>query len=78
MFKTVLFDIDGTLVDSNNAHAHAWVKALAEAGIRVEFGDVRCAIGMGADKLLPAVAGIEADSPLVNPKNQIPKPKSQY
>ncbi len=64
MFKTVLFDIDGTLVDSNNAHAHAWVKALAEAGTRVEFGDVRCAIGMGADKLLPAVAGIEADSPL--------------
>jgi len=28
-----LFDIDGTLVDSNNAHAHAWVRALAEAGI---------------------------------------------
>ena len=30
--RAVLFDIDGTLVDSNDAHAHAWVKAFAEAG----------------------------------------------
>ena len=64
MFTAVLFDIDGTLVDSNDAHAHAWVQALAEAGTRVEFENVRCAIGMGADKLLPGVAGIEANSPL--------------
>ena len=60
----VLFDIDGTLVDSNDAHAHAWVNAFAEAGVHVEFQKVRCAIGMGGDKLMPAVAGIEADSPL--------------
>ena len=59
----ILFDIDGTLVDSNDAHAHAWVRAFAEAGIRVEFEKVRCAIGMGGDKLMPAVAGIQADSP---------------
>jgi phosphoglycolate phosphatase-like HAD superfamily hydrolase len=58
----VLFDIDGTLVDSNDAHAHAWVKAFAEAGIDVEFQKVRCAIGMGGDKLMPGVAGIQADS----------------
>jgi phosphoglycolate phosphatase-like HAD superfamily hydrolase len=59
----VLFDVDGTLVDSNDAHAHAWVKAFADAGIRVQFAKVRCAIGMGGDKLMPAVAGIQADSP---------------
>ena len=57
--RAVLFDIDGTLVDSNDAHAHAWVKAFAEAGVRVEFDRVRCAIGMGGDKLMPAVADIE-------------------
>jgi len=62
--KAVLFDIDGTLVDSNDAHAHAWVQAFAEAGVRVAFSDVRCAIGMGGDKLMPAVAGIEEDTPL--------------
>ena len=60
----VLFDIDGTLVDSNDAHAHAWVKAFAEGGVRVQFDAVRCAIGMGGDKLMPAVAGIEEETPL--------------
>ena len=63
-FKTVLFDIDGTLVDSNDAHAHAWVKAFTEMGVRVELEKVRCAIGMGGDKLMPAVAGIEEETPL--------------
>ena len=61
--KAILFDIDGTLVDSNDAHANAWVKAFAEAGIHVEFQKIRCAIGMGGNTLMPAVADIEADSP---------------
>ena len=64
MLEAVIFDIDGTLVDSNDAHAHAWVKAFAEAGVHVEFQNVRCAIGMGGEKLMPAVAGIDAESPL--------------
>ena len=64
MFKAVLFDIDGTLVDSNDAHAHAWVEAFTEAGVHVAFDKVRCAIGMGGDKLMPAVAGIEEETPL--------------
>jgi HAD superfamily hydrolase (TIGR01509 family) len=57
-----LLDVDGTLVDSNDAHAHAWVKALAEAGVRAEFATVRRLIGKGGDKLLPEVSGIAADS----------------
>lgn len=63
MLKAVLFDIDGTLVDSNDAHAHAWVEALASENIHVEFAAVRRAIGMGGDKLMPSVAGITEDSP---------------
>jgi phosphoglycolate phosphatase-like HAD superfamily hydrolase len=59
----VLLDVDGTLVDSNDAHAHAWVEALAEAGVRVEFAAVRRLIGKGGDKLLPEVSGIDAESP---------------
>src|SRR3954454_13960669 len=60
----VLLDVDGTLVDSNDAHAHAWVQALAECGIpNVPYDKVRPLIGMGSDKLLPEVAGIDADSP---------------
>jgi phosphoglycolate phosphatase-like HAD superfamily hydrolase len=64
MVKAALFDIDGTLVDSNDAHAHAWVKAFDEARIHVDFDKVRRSIGMGGDKLMPAVAGIEEDSPI--------------
>jgi beta-phosphoglucomutase-like phosphatase (HAD superfamily) len=63
-FKAVLFDVDGTLVDSNDAHAHAWVRAFAESNVRVAFNDVRCSIGMGGDKLMPNVSGIEEDTPL--------------
>jgi HAD superfamily hydrolase (TIGR01509 family) len=52
---TLLLDIDGTLVDSNDAHARAWVDAFAETGFDVEFAAVRPLIGMGADRLLPAL-----------------------
>ncbi len=61
--KGILLDVDGTLVDSNDAHAHAWVRALAENGIPISFEKVRSLIGKGGDKLLPEVSGIEADSP---------------
>jgi len=60
--KGVLLDVDGTLVDSNEAHAWAWVRALAENGIAVPFEKVRSLIGMGGDKLLPEVARIDAES----------------
>jgi HAD superfamily hydrolase (TIGR01509 family) len=60
--KGAIFDIDGTLIDSNDAHAHAWVAAFAEAGIDVPFATVRSMIGMGGDKLMPAASGIEEDS----------------
>jgi phosphoglycolate phosphatase-like HAD superfamily hydrolase len=58
----VVLDVDGTLIDSNDAHARAWVDAFAEHGITVPFAKIRRAIGMGGDKLLPHVAGIEEDS----------------
>src|SRR4051812_19719372 len=59
----VLLDIDGTLIASNDAHAHAWVEALAEQGMPVPFARVRPLIGMGGDKLIPAVTGLAADDP---------------
>jgi HAD superfamily hydrolase (TIGR01509 family) len=62
MYKAILFDIDGTLVDSNDAHAHAWVEAFAEFGVHVDFNKVRRSIGMGGDKLMPSVSGISEDS----------------
>src|SRR5512144_202717 len=58
----VIFDVDGTLVDSNDAHARAWLAAFAEHGITVAYEPVRRAIGMGGDKLMPRVSGVEEDS----------------
>ena len=60
--KAVLFDVDGTLIDSNDAHAAAWVSAFLEHGITVDPVLVRRCIGMGGDKLMPEVSGIEEDS----------------
>lgn len=53
--RGVILDVDGTLLRSNDAHAHAWVEAFAAAGIDAPFAIVRPLIGMGADKLLPAI-----------------------
>lgn len=58
----VLLDVDGTLIDSNDAHAQAWVHAIGEAGQQVEFTAVRRLIGMGGDKLLPTIAAIDSES----------------
>jgi HAD superfamily hydrolase (TIGR01509 family) len=63
MYSAVIFDVDGTLVDSNDAHAHAWVKAIAQSGRSVEFSRVRPLIGMGGDKLMAEVIGLSIDSP---------------
>jgi HAD superfamily hydrolase (TIGR01509 family) len=62
-YRAVLLDIDGTIVDSNDAHAAAWVKAFALHGRPVTFDDVRRRIGMGGDKLLRELAGLDAESP---------------
>ncbi len=53
MTKAVIFDIDGTLIDSVDLHAAAWVEALRHFGIEVAFGDMRQQIGKGGDQLLP-------------------------
>jgi HAD superfamily hydrolase (TIGR01509 family) len=60
--KGVIFDVDGTLVDSNDAHAQSWVDTFKGAGYEVPFEVVRPLIGMGADKLLPRTIGVRHDS----------------
>jgi len=62
LLEGVIFDIDGTLVDSNDAHAQSWVDTFADAGYDVPFDVVRPLIGMGADKLLPKTIGVKHDS----------------
>lgn len=59
--RGVLLDVDGTLLDSNDAHANAYLHAFAEEGLTIPFEKVRPCIGMGSDKLLPAL-GVEPHS----------------
>jgi HAD superfamily hydrolase (TIGR01549 family) len=53
----VLFDIDGTLVDSNYQHAFAWWQALREHGHMVPMFEIHRRIGMGSDNLLEELIG---------------------
>jgi len=53
LLKAVIFDVDGTLVDSVDLHARAWQEALAHFGKRVEYERVRYQIGKGGDQLMP-------------------------
>ena len=53
MVKAVIFDIDGTLVDSVDLHARAWQEAFAHFGKQFSFEDVRYQIGKGGDQLMP-------------------------
>jgi len=57
----VLFDIDGTLLDSNYHHALAWSRAFQRHDIPVAVWDIHRHIGMGGDRLVAAVAGDEAE-----------------
>lgn len=59
----VLLDIDGTLIDSNDANTRAWVEALLANGIEINYLKLREGIGMGGDNFLPKIARIESDSP---------------
>jgi HAD superfamily hydrolase (TIGR01509 family) len=63
MYRAVIFDVDGTLVDSNDAHARAWAAALMESGWQIPIERIRPLIGMGGDKLLPRLTGIDIASP---------------
>jgi HAD superfamily hydrolase (TIGR01509 family) len=56
----VLFDIDGTLVDSNFLHVHAWYRAFQDAGVGVEAWRIHRSIGMDGTTLVSSLAG-EAD-----------------
>lgn len=62
-YRGVLLDIDGTLVDSNEAHVEAWVRALTENGHAVSKEKIRGLVGMGGDNLLPAAVGIDKENP---------------
>lgn len=60
----ILFDIDGTLVDSTYHHAFAWHRAFTRYDVDVPMWRVHRTIGMGGDKLVAEVAGQDVEDRL--------------
>lgn len=55
----VVFDVDGTLVDSTHLHALAWWRALDDADMGIPMARIHPLIGMGSDKLMAELVGEE-------------------
>jgi HAD superfamily hydrolase (TIGR01509 family) len=55
--RGIIFDVDGTLVDSVDLHAKAWQEAFTQFGHRIAFADIRSQIGKGGDQLMPVFLG---------------------
>ena len=53
--RALLFDIDGTLIDSNDAHVEAWHRAFAEAGFTFSRSEIHAQMGKGGDNLAPSL-----------------------
>ena len=53
--KAVLFDVDGTLIDSNDLHAAAWRETFLHFGVDIPLERVRGQIGKGGDNLIPSL-----------------------
>ena len=59
--QAVIFDLDGTLVDTNDAHVEAWLAAFRDFGYHVPRSRILPEIGKGGDKLVPSVLGEDSD-----------------
>jgi phosphoglycolate phosphatase-like HAD superfamily hydrolase len=62
--RALLFDVDGTLVDSNEYHVSAWHEAFLKHAREVPLTAIRKQIGKGSDQLIPAL--LRSDSPSVH------------
>jgi beta-phosphoglucomutase-like phosphatase (HAD superfamily) len=59
MVKAVIFDIDGTLIDSIHAHIEAWKRAFVRYGKEISDEEIRHQIGKGTDDMLPVFFSAE-------------------
>jgi HAD superfamily hydrolase (TIGR01509 family) len=70
----ILFDVDGTLVDTTYLHAVAWWQAFRRFGHDVPMAEIHRAIGMGSDKLVSHLLGDDSDEPIADAHDEFYKP----
>ncbi|MEV5276881.1 HAD family hydrolase [Streptomyces sp. NPDC051994] len=61
MARAALFDVDGTLVDTNHLHVTTWWEAFRQAGHDVAMHDIHRSIGLGSDDLVARLLGEDRD-----------------
>jgi HAD superfamily hydrolase (TIGR01549 family) len=61
---TAIFDIDGTLVDTNYQHALAWYRAFRQHGVVMPIWQIHRAIGIGSDRVVEMLAGAQIEQEL--------------
>jgi HAD superfamily hydrolase (TIGR01549 family) len=59
--EAMVFDVDGTLIDSAYEHTLAWARAFTDVGVRVPSWWIHRHVGMGGDHLVEAVAGEDVE-----------------
>ncbi len=59
--SAIIFDVDGTLIDTNAAHVQAWDQALKQHRYQVSADRIAVEIGKGGDKLIPSILGQQID-----------------
>ena len=59
MIEAVIFDIDGTLVDTVDFHAQSWDRTFQHFGHHIPYDQIRAQIGKGSDKLMPVFFSLE-------------------
>jgi HAD superfamily hydrolase (TIGR01509 family) len=64
MSLTAIFDIDGTLVDTNYQHALAWYRAFRQNGVVMPIWQIHRAIGIGSDRVVEMLAGEQTEREL--------------
>jgi HAD superfamily hydrolase (TIGR01509 family) len=62
MLTALIFDLDGTLVDTNALHTESWVRGFAQLGYRIDADRIGPEMGKGGDNLVPSILGQAAEA----------------
>lgn len=63
--RTILWDMDGTIADSESAHFHAWQASLEKYGVTYSYEDFKADFGRSNAALIPELMDVEPGSELV-------------